>query len=52
MVILGYLVTNAADEGSFSSAPRLKTWHRSRMDDDRFSNLALSVTSGDHTASL
>ena len=52
IVYLGYLVTSAADEGSFSSAPGLKTWHRSRMGDDRFSNLAVSVTSRDQTVSL
>ena len=32
--------TSAAGERSFSSARRLKTWLRSRMGDDRFSNLA------------
>lgn len=46
-VILGYLETSATYEGLFSSARRLKTWHRSRMGDDRFSNLAVSVTIGD-----
>ena len=35
--ILGYSVTSTADEGSFSSARRLKTWLRSRTGDERFS---------------
>ena len=52
IVILGYLVSSTAHEGLFSSAPRLKMWYLSRMGDDRFCNLAVSVTSGDHTASL
>ena len=51
-VSLGYSITSAADKGSFSFTRRLKTWHRSRMGDDRFSNLAVSVTSGDQTVSL
>ena len=33
--------TSAAGERSFSSARRLKTWLRSRMGDERFSNLAV-----------
>ena len=33
--------TSAAGERSFSSARRLKTWLRSRMSDDRFTNLAV-----------
>ena len=33
--------TSAAGERSFSSARRLKTWLRSRMGDERFSNLAM-----------
>ncbi len=33
--------TSAAGECSFSSARRLKTWLRSRMGDDRFTNLAV-----------
>ena len=51
-ILYGYLVNTAADEGLFLSTRRLKTWHRSRMGDDRFSNLAVSVTSGDQTVSL
>ncbi|CAH3140884.1 unnamed protein product, partial [Porites evermanni] len=34
-------VTSAAGERSFSSARRLRTWLRSRMGDERFSNLAM-----------
>ena len=35
------LATSAAGELSFSFARRLGTWHRSRMGDERFSNLAV-----------
>ena len=33
--------TSAAGERSFSSARRMKTWLRSRMGEERFSNLAM-----------
>ena len=39
--ILVNLATSAAGERSFSTARRLKTWLRSRMNQERFSNLTV-----------
>ena len=40
-LILVNLATSAAGERSFSTARRLKTWLRSRMNQERFSNLTV-----------
>ena len=40
-LILVNPATSAADERSFSTARRLQTWLRSRMNQERFSNLTV-----------
>ena len=40
-LILVNPATSAAGARSFSTARRLKTWHRSRMNQERFSNLTV-----------
>ena len=51
-LILVNPATSAAGERSFSTARRLKTWLRSRMNQERFSNLTVLNTHKDRTDRL
>ena len=46
LILVNPATSSAADERSFSTARRLKTWLRSRMNQERFSNLKIQRKNG------